>query len=180
MVSKATEQLIEEKQKADLKKELEEKLLKMAEDKEKKLSSAKEQLVENLKITADKYRTATGTAEALRVLRFVTEGLNMENCNLIYEANILARDMANICNNMSEVANDLEYENMDQLCKEFYDADFKVDRGDKFSWLDLASAMLSIDLCRNVGPAAEDIVGFIARTDEEIEATKKALEELEA
>ena len=38
--------------------------------------------------------------------------------------------------------------------------------------------MMRIDLCRNVGGIAEDIVEFVKRVDKEIEDTEKAIEEL--
>jgi len=157
-------------------KELEEKIAGMKEDKEKKCKAAKEQLVSMLEVTVDKYRTATGTAEALRVLRFAYEDTNIMNaCNL-------AHKMAETTKMMLDKAKKLSYAEMDQLCDGFYVKDFTVDS----MWTEtkcgqeLAYEMMCIDLCRNVGGAAEDMVEFIKRVEEDIDATGRQLKELKA
>jgi hypothetical protein len=164
-------------------KELEEKIVSMKEDKEKKCKSAKEQLVSMLEVTVDKYRTATGTAEALRVLRFVVGGeATTDPIDLTYP-NRLAWDMAGIANDMKEKAEKLSYAEMDQLCDGFYDKEFKVSPqadDDADSFMQLAKEMMCIDLCRNVGGAAEDMVEFIKRVQEEIDATGEELKKLKA
>ena len=162
-------------------KELEDKIKGMKEDKEKKCKAAKDQLVEMLDITVDKYRTATGTAEALRVMRFVY-GENVNDCAptiFVCLANELAREMAGVTQDMVEKAKKLSYANMDQLCDGFYNKDFKIDE-DADGLYDLCLEMMKIDLCRNVGPAAEDMVEFIKRVEEEIDATGEKLKELKA
>ena len=159
-------------EKKETKKELENKLISMREDREAKLAAAKDQLVDMLTVTVDKYRTATGTAEALRILRFVDESFND-----IKLANNLAKDMASITSMMTAKARKLEPEEMDQLCDGFYDKDFTI--GDSKAWpYELAKEMMCIDLCRNVGGAAEDMVSFVARSQEEIDATEQALKDL--
>lgn len=163
----------------DIVQELKDKISKMEADRDAKCASAKEQLVEMLKVTADKYKTATGTAEALRVIRFVY-GEQYENA--IYVANRMARRMAHITEGMTEKAEKLDYADMDQLCDGFYEKHFDIPENEL--WDDasyhLCVEMMKIDLCRNVGGAAEDMVAFINRIGEEIEATKKALDEAEA
>lgn len=150
-------------------KELEERIEKMKSDKEKKCESAKEQLVNMLEITADKYRTATGTAEALRVVRFV----NGEDRGTVYDANNFAWSMIEVAYKMAQKARELPCEKMDELCDGFYEKEFKSS-----SPADLIYEMMRIDLCRNVGAAAEDMVEFIKRVDAEIEETEKKLKEL--
>lgn len=164
-------------------KELEEQLVKMKEDKEKKCASAKEQLVSMLEITVDKYRTATGTAEALRVLRFTVSDID-GSIDLSWP-NSLAITMADVANSMKLKAEKLDYDEMDQLCDGFYDKEFKIIAGDTdekhaLNCMKLAEEMMRIDLCRNVGGAAEDMVEFIKRVDAEIEVTQKKLDELKA
>lgn len=149
--------------------ELEDRIESMKSDKEKKCESAKEQLVNMLEITADKYRTATGTAEALRIVRFV----NGEERGTVYDANNFAWSMADVAYKMAEKARELPYEKMDELCDGFYEREFKS----SFA-ADLIYEMMRIDLCRNVGSAAEDMVEFIKRVDAEIEETEKKLAEL--
>ena len=161
----------------DPKEELLHKLEKMREDREKKLTAAREQLVSMLEVTADKYKTATGTAEALRLVRFVWEGFTDDQD--IYLANDLAWQMAGIVEDMVEKAKSLEPEKMDQLCDGFYEKRFINDDNSGDFRTCLALEMLKIDLCRNVGGAAEDMVSFVARSQEEIDATEKALAELE-
>ena len=164
-------------------KELEEKLSSMETDKEKKLASAKDQLIDMLEITVDKYRTATGTAEALRTLRFVVGDQDVH----ITWANQLAWDMAIETDKIKKKAEGLDYAEMDKLCDGFYEKEFKAD--DSYggnidygthdnSYYRLAFELMRIDLCRNVGGAAEDMVEFIKRVDEEIENTEKKLAEL--
>lgn len=157
--------------------ELEEKIESMRKDKISKCKAAKEQLVEMLDITSDKYRTATGTAEALRVLRFVL-GDRYTDC-AVDLANQLAWDMAGVADMMKKKANELDYDKMDQICDGFYDKEFSVKNEDSDDAIvKLAFEMMRIDLCRNVGGSAEDMVEFIKRTQEEIDATGEELKKL--
>lgn len=151
--------------------EMEEKLKSMKEDRDKKCESAKKQLIDMLDITVDKYRTATGTAEALRVLRFVYG----KDSGLIKEANDLAWQMASDTKLMVEQAKKLDPNDMDSLCDGFYTQDLKLEEDDEMM---LAHEMMCIDLCRNVGPAAEDMVDFIKRVNGEIEETEKVLSDV--
>lgn len=150
-------------------KELEEKIASMRADKDKKCRAAKEQLVSMLEVTVDKYRTATGTAEALRILRFVTGNDEVD----LTRANRLAWDMAVVTDKMRMKADKLAYAEMDKLCDGFYEKEFKGN-----SDYELAFEMMCIDLCRNVGDAAEDMVEFIKRVQEEIDATGEELKKL--
>lgn len=155
-------------------KELEDKIKSMKEDKEKKCKAAKEQLIDMLEVTVDKYRTATGTAEALRVLRFANNNKD-GGWEEIMLARGLANMMADITNSMKEKAEKLSYAEMDQLCDNFYSKEFEGNTPD-----DLAIEMMKIDLCRNVGGAAEDMVEFIKRVQEEIDTTGEELKKLKA
>ena len=170
---------IKSEETAALIEELELKLASMKEDKEKKCKAAKDQLVEMLQVTADKYRTATGTAEALRVLRFV---LGDEKIQFdIYEANSLAWRLAEVTLSMKAKAEKLSYAEMDKLCEGFYTKELKLQATSRDDpAITLAFEMLCIDLCRNVGGAAEDMVSFVKRTQEEIDATGEKLKEVRA
>ena len=155
-------------------KELEDKIASMKADKEKKCKAAKEQLIEMLSVTVDKYRTVTGTAEALRIVQFLNQD------NLGYDltwANKLAWDLAVEADRMREKAESLNYAEMDQICDGFYEKEFKLDSPKVY---DVAFEMMRIDLCRNVGGAAEDMVEFIKRVEEEIDACGEKLKELKA
>ena len=161
-------------------KELEDKIKSMKEDKEKKCKAAKEQLIDMLEVTTDKYRTATGTAEALRVLRFT---IGLDDVDLSW-ASRLAWDMAVEADKIREKAEKLSYAEMDKLCDGFYKKEFKAepdhDYADTFAEYELAFEMMRIDLCRNVGGAAEDMVEFIKRVQEEIDQTGEELKKLRA
>lgn len=161
-------------------KELEDKIKSMKEDKEKKCKAAKEQLIDMLEVTVDKYRTATGTAEALRVIRFCGEEETWVTSAVpIRDANKLACKMAEVTNQMKEKAVKLNYAEMDKLCDGFYSKEF--DPNDNYNpYYVLAYEMMCIDLCRNVGGAAEDMVEFIKRVQEEIDATGEELKKLKA
>lgn len=156
--------------------ELEKKLEKMNEDREKKCKAAKDQLINMLDVTADKYLTATGIAEALRVLRFIwaDEGPSGQ----IDMASSLAYTMSKYTREMMQRAKDLPYKKMDSLCENFYDPNFAVK--DHITAAELAEEMMCIDLCRNVGGAAEDMVAFIERVDEEIKATEQTISNLKS
>ena len=146
--------------------ELEGKRDSMAKDRDAKCKSAKEQLVSMIEVTVDKYRTATGTAEALRVLRFAYGNDNVA----IYEAVQMANRMAVETDKMKQKAEKLGYAEMDQLCDGFYEKEF-----DGKNYIDLAFEMMRIDLCRNVGEAAEDMVAFLERVDSDIADTEKKI-----
>ena len=163
----------------NVKKELEEKLEKMIEDKKAKLESAHSQLVDMLSVTAEKYRTATGTLEALRVMKSIdnSTGFSWDPS----WANIVAHDMSDIALAMAEKARSLEPENMSELCEGFYEDDFDLSEVFDFSLQcdRLVHELMILDLCRNAGGAAEDMVQFAIRADEEIDATRQALEDTE-
>jgi len=154
--------------------ELEQRLAKMEEDRDTKCKAAREQLVDMLEVTADKYLTVTGTAEALRVVRFV---VGSETPGDLVDACDLAHRMADVAKDMAECARGLEADEMDQLCKNFYAEDFNIRNLDRRQ-LAMAFEMMRIDLCRNVGGSAEDMVGFVKRVQEEIDVTKAKLDEL--
>ena len=123
----------------------------------------------------------------MRTLRFVTGN---DLANLTW-ANQLAWDMAAEVSKMCDKAKKLSYAKMDQLCDGFYDMEFKVSYPEDFDdskWSDieedhcykLAFELMRIDLCRNVGDAAEDMVNFIKRVQEEIDSTGEELKKLKA
>ena len=80
--------------------------------------------------------------------------------------------MSNTAYEMSEKAVQLDPDEMDQLCQGFYDQAFSEGKG---SALEMIDELMSLQLCQNVGPNAEDIAEFCKTADEEIE---KAREEL--
>lgn len=152
--------------------ELEASIKKMDEDKAAKLKSAKEQLVSQLEVTRDKYLTATGVYEAMRTIRAVA---GTDAVYYIEQAQGIASDLADICQNLADEARDTSADEMDGLLDGVYDKGFayKVPSpGSK----EMAVELMVLDLCRNVGPACEDMVSFAKRVDEE---TAKSIEKLE-
>ena len=156
--------------------ELKQKIESMKKDKEDKCKAAKEQLINQLEITSAKYRTATGTMEALRMLRLVVG----DSYNYIFTANKLAISMAEEVIRMKEKAEQLPYARMDEICDDFYIKDYKVDECEisETDLYDFVFELMRIDLCRNVGASAEDLVEFIKRTQEEIDAVGEQLKKL--
>lgn len=171
-------ELIEELDKPAQIKELVYTYNKMIKDRDSKCIAAKEQLIENLKITADKYRTGTGVMEALRMIRMVNDGRPEDMA--IYDEIECARDMAAAMiveiSELTQKVEKLGFGEMDKICDGHYNKDF-ISMG--ISANDLVLELMRLDLCRNVGPAGEDIVSFIDRTQEEIEAICDKLDELD-
>lgn len=155
----------------DTAKEMAKSIAKMYDDRDKKATSAKDHLVSQLEVTSDKYRTANGVMAALQVVRDVL-GKTTDYAEDISIAKTVATRMANTAYEMSEKAVQLDPEEMDQLCLGFYDQAFSEGKG---SALEMIDELMSLQLCQNVGPNAEDIAEFCKTADEEIE---KAREEL--
>lgn len=171
----ALEKSIEDKKtEKEIYQELIDKHYAMIKDRDAKCDAAKKQLIENLEITADKYRTATGTMEALRVLRMVAP-----ECFDVQEEIAVAKgyaiEMSSVVNAMKDKAENLGWAEMDQLCDEFYEKEFDVK---DTSINDLSIELMKIDLCRNVGPAAEDIVGFLDRANDDIRAVAEKMTDM--
>lgn len=152
---------------------------KMTADRDAKVKAAKEQLVEMLEVTADKYRTGTGIMEALRVLRMISDGRpeDMQVYDEIEFAVGLAFKMVKETSRLAERAGKLGWSQMDTLLNGAYDENF-IERKE-FSAVDLAFELMRLDLCRNVGPAAEDIASFVERTEDEMKKVAARIDELE-
>lgn len=158
--------------------ELKHSIMKAEDSREAKCIAAKSQLVENLKVTSDKFRTVNGTMSALRILKDLIRDTcsQFEISILLDEAKILSTKMAKIALDMSDKAESLDWSDMDQLCDGFYAKKFSTDN---LSLIDTALECMKIDLCAQVGPNAEDIVEFLKRSDEEIKSMRDKLKELE-
>lgn len=155
---------------------------KMVDDRSAKCEAAKKQLVENLQITSDKYLTATGVMEALRVMRNVVGNRPEDDAiplrDEIFIARNIAKNMAAMCQDMKKTAEQLGYAEMDKLCEEYYIHDCTTEWEDILDYKELTEELMGLDLCRNVGPAAEDMVAFINRTEEQIQELDEKRKEL--
>lgn len=164
--------------KADEIQDLINQLYRMVDDRDKKCESAKKHLNQQLIVTAEKYVTATGTHEALRVMRSILPDDEYHSSNtLIRVANSIATLMSDIASIMAMQVDSLDYEEMDQLCVGRYDENFAEHDSDDYR--DLVKELMVLDLCRNVGPACDDIVGFYDRANEEIAEITHKLDELD-
>lgn len=146
-------------------------IAKMYEDRDKKAMGAKDHLISQLKVTSDKYRTANGVMAALQVVRDVL-GKTTDYVEEISIAKGVALHMSGIASDMVRNAEELDPEEMDQLCFGFYDQEFSSSKG---TALEMIDELMALQLCQNVGPNAEDISEFCNTADEEIQ---KAREEL--
>lgn len=172
--------LVDEVSDEEIMADLVDKVKKMEKDREAKLSMAREQLVGQLRVTAEKYRTATGVMEALRVYRAVM-GSHVLDVEVEFgEAVELAKKMALAADDMAEKAGKVAYDDMGALLDGFYNERFSESSSPidscEFAF-SLSLEIMRLDLCRNVGPAAEDIVGFIERSDEEIEDVRAEIQD---
>lgn len=144
---------------------------KMYEDRDKKALGAKEHLVSQLEVTSDKYRTANGVMAALQTVRDVL-GNATDYVEEISIAKTAATRMAGIAQEMADVAGGLDPKDMDKLCAGFYDPVFSEGKG---SALEMIDELMSLQLCQNVGPNAEDVAEFCRTADEEIEKARENL-----
>ncbi len=165
--------ITEESNPEDVAKEMATSIRKMYEDRDKKAIGAKERLVKSLGITADKYRTANGVMIALDTVREVIgDNANMTLVDSIATAKSMATKMATIAQDMAEKAEGMEPDSFDMICEGFYDTDFASGDG---SIADMIEQMLTLQLCQQVGPAAQDIKDFCVSADEEIEKARENL-----
>lgn len=144
---------------------------KMYEDRDKKAKRAKRQLVSQLDVTVDKYRTANGVMAALDVVRSVKGNAN-DPIQEIAMAKTVATEMARVSRDMCDKAKSLAPEEMGQLCDDFYDKEFSEHDS---SIIEMVDELMTLQLCQNVGPSTEDITNFLSQADAEIEKAKKDL-----
>lgn len=148
-------------------------IAKMYEDRDKKALGARDHLVSQLHVTADKYRTANGVMAAMQVVRDVL-GDSTDYVEDISIAKTAATRMAGIATKMADKAAELMPEEMSMLCEGFYNPQFSEG---KSSALELIDELLVLQLCQNVGPNAQDVEDFWAQADEEIEKARGRLKD---
>lgn len=143
---------------------------KMYEDRDKKVISAKEHLVEQLKVTTDKYCTANGVMHALNVIRDVygdKDRLDLEE--EIELAKDVTSSMAVSVHQLCEKAEEMDPEKFGSLCDGFWNPNFSTTAAGPKS---LVIELLHLDLCQGVGSAADDVIDFINHADDEIDKAK--------
>lgn len=151
------------------------KISKMYEDMEKKVTNAKDSLLGQLSVTADKYRTANGVMSALSTVRTVfgehSASINLQND--IKVAKTMATNMSVITQKLMEKAAELDPEDFRTLCDGVYNADFV--QSEDNSGIDMVQELMILQLCQNIGPNAEDIAEFIDHAKLEIEKARTEL-----
>lgn len=156
-------------------KEMAKSISKMYEDRDNKAKNAKQSLMDQLEVTSNKYRTANGVMSALSCLRDVL-GDNAKEYALEEEigyAKTVATLMAKTAEDMYDTASNLDPEEMHLLCEAFYDKTFSEGAS---SGLDMVRELMTLQLCQNVGPNAEDITEFCKHAKEEIAKARENLE----
>lgn len=156
---------------------------KMYEDRDRKALDAKASLVERLKALGMRYRTANGVMSALENMHSImacTQAIGTISEQLSF-AKDAASTMSGIAFAMQEKAANLDPENMVTLCDGFYDKDYvntgTTTRTDNGNLVDLTIELMTLQLCQNVGPNAEDIATFITHADKEIDKARTKLHE---
>ena len=147
---------------------------KMYEDRNEKAENAKQSLLDQLDVTSNKYRTANGVMSALSCLRDVL-GENAKEYTLEEEigyAKTVATLMAKTAEDMCDTASNLDPEEMHMLCEGFYDKTFSEGVS---SGLDMVRELMTLQLCQNVGPNAEDITEFYRHANKEIAKARENL-----
>lgn len=154
--------------------ELSESIDKMIDQRDEKVEHAREHLIENLEVTADKYLTANGVMASLEMVRSVA-GDNFDFVGEIEMAKSVAQFMRTQALKMAEKAKTLLITEFEDLCEGFYDEAFADHDG---LVQDMVSELMTLNLCQNVGPNAKDIVDFFNSANEEIDKSNAELEEL--
>lgn len=154
--------------------ELSESIDKMIDQRDEKVEHAREHLIENLEVTADKYLTANGVMASLEMIHSVT-GDDFDFAGGIEMAKSVAQFMRVQALKMAEKAKTLPITEFEDLCEGFYDEAFADHDG---SAQDMICELMTLNLCQNVGPNAKDIVDFFNSANEEIDKSNAELEEL--
>lgn len=173
MAKKTSETVEEEKNTKEIISELISKISGMIRDKQAKLTSAKEQLVNQLDVTSEKYLTATGVYEALQTIGSI-KGSNEDLSFFIENAQEIAKDMSEEAHFLKLRAEETDVLEMATILEDQYTKDYTVIQSDSY---DLAQELMRLNLCRNVGPACDDMAEFSKHAQEEIDDTIKELKE---
>lgn len=175
--SKAKEQrklqvMADQAEPEDVAKEQAKAIAKMYEDRDNKALGAKERLLSQLKVTVQKYRTANGVMSALDTVRTVLGDKGENVYSEIQMAQRLAKGLAVVAEKMAKEAEGMVPDEMEGLCDGFYKQDMTTS---SVGPEDLAKQLMILQLCQNVGPAAQDITDFCTTADEEIMKARQSL-----
>lgn len=150
-------------------------IVKMKNAAEEKIENARIHLVDTLEVTAQKYLTANGMMAAIETIRQVIGNADVSFETQTTWAKDIMRALSDSAASMMEKAKVLAVENFDQICEDYYEEDFSA--RENIIAYDLACELMELQLCQNVGPAAQDIIDFKTTSDEEIEKAQAKLDE---
>lgn len=150
-------------------------IIKMKNAAEEKIKNARTQLVNQLEITAQKYLTANGMMAAIETIRQVIGNADVSFETQTAWAKEIMHVLSDSAASMMVKAESLAVEDFGQICEDYYEEDFTA--GEDIIAYDLACELMELQLCQNVGPAAQDIIDFKTSSDEEIEKAQAKLDE---
>lgn len=144
---------------------------KMIDGRDAKIKNATEHLNETLIVTATKYLTANGLMAAMDTINEVNSDLKWaEKINIAVDASRLLSALTNEIAEALAEASPIEY---DTVVEQYYDGDFawelEVDKEPLSLIEGIVVELMTLNLCSNIGPSADDIVQFIKSSQEEIE-----------
>lgn len=140
-----------------------------------KIDNARAHLIDTLEITSRKYLTANGMMAAIETIRQVIGNEDVSFSTQVKWAIEIMNALSDAAASMMVKAEELAMEDFDKLCEDYYQANY-ADR-ETVTAYDLACELMELQLCQNVGPAAQDIIDFKASSDEEIEKAQVKLDE---
>lgn len=155
----------------DIAKRKYETILKMIEGRDAKIKNATEHLNEILIITATKYLTANGMMAAMDTINEVNPELKWtEKINIALDT---SRMLSALTNKIAEELAEASPTEYNTVIEQHYDRDFvwqlKTEEEPLSFVEDIVMELMTLHLCSNIGPSADDIVQFIKATQEEID-----------
>lgn len=139
-----------------------------------KLNAAREHLIANISVTSDKYLTANGLMIALDIVRDVVKDSSLPLEKELELARAAARNVSDIAEELEQKARNLDINEFGNFCEDVYECDFVLIEN---TYGELIEELLILQLCQNIGPAAQDIADFKTAADEDIEESKQQLNE---
>ena len=145
----------------------------MKEKADEKVERAIEHLHKQVESASKKYLTVTGIEAAMDYGEKYFDGLPMfERLHICQQ---VAQTMSKVATRVVGMIDERDEEGLADIPEELYNPEFAMQ--ENLTPHDVVLQIMLLDLCRNVGNAADDIVGFRKSSGEEI---KKAEDELAA
>lgn len=157
--------------------ELKKTIAKMNEDREKKIKSAKEQLVADIRVASEQMLTARGVAHVMDIYRSYFPGSDMGA--LYSDSGVIASKISKELNELSDRIEQDKYDILDYgtICDNLYKHDAA---NDMLVWSSFIKDLVMLDFCSRFGHAGQDILDFYVYSSKEIKETEDKLDELES